>query len=254
MQAGETLSQVWAALTRASALAELGVLLACVVLAWGMVRIARRFAPASAWVARTSVGGVMFPLFALVLVVAARAALAHVMPIGLLLPGGADPRQSGDHPHAGPGASRRLPRFAAGADLLAHAVLGGVAWHGAVGHRPAADPARHDGGNALEDRWQQCHVAGDHPGRADGADRAGARDVVVGRDRDEVDAGRTRQHVGAQDRRQRDTSAAAADRHPRGVVRGGHSADGALGVGWRGWRRHRLRPAEARRQLCDRVS
>jgi small-conductance mechanosensitive channel len=84
MQAGETLSQVWAALTRASALAELGVLLACVVLAWGMVRIARRFAPASAWVARTSVGGVMFPLFALVLVVAARAALAHMMPIGLL--------------------------------------------------------------------------------------------------------------------------------------------------------------------------
>jgi small-conductance mechanosensitive channel len=84
MQAGETLSQVWAALTRTSALAELGVLLACVVLAWGMVRISRRYAPASAWVARTSVGGVMFPLLALVLVVAARAALAQVMPIGLL--------------------------------------------------------------------------------------------------------------------------------------------------------------------------
>ena len=84
MQAGETLSQVWAALTRTSALAELGVLLACVLLAWGMVHISRRYAPTSAWVARTSVGGVMFPLLALVLVVVARAALAHVMPIGLL--------------------------------------------------------------------------------------------------------------------------------------------------------------------------
>jgi small-conductance mechanosensitive channel len=84
MQAGETLSQVWAALTRATALAELGVLVACVLLAWGAVHLSRRYAPTNAWVARTSVGGVMFPLLALVLVVAARAALAQVMPIGLL--------------------------------------------------------------------------------------------------------------------------------------------------------------------------
>ena len=79
MHAGETLAQVWVGLTQAGALAELGVLLA-----WGLVQLARRHVPNSVWIARSSLDGVMFPLLTLALVAAARAVLAQVMPIGLL--------------------------------------------------------------------------------------------------------------------------------------------------------------------------
>jgi small-conductance mechanosensitive channel len=84
MHAGETLTQIWAALTRTSALAELGVLVACVLLAWGVVRVIRRHTPASAWFGARPVDSVLFPILALALVAAARAALTQVMPIGLL--------------------------------------------------------------------------------------------------------------------------------------------------------------------------
>jgi small-conductance mechanosensitive channel len=84
MHAGDTLTQVWAALTRASALAEIGVLIACVVLAWGAVRLARQHSPGSIWFGARAIDGVLFPVLALGLVVAARTALAQVMPIGLL--------------------------------------------------------------------------------------------------------------------------------------------------------------------------
>jgi len=84
MQAGETLSQVWDALTQASALAELGVLLGCVLLALGIVHLARRHALDTVWFARSSIDGMMFPILALALVAAARTVLAQVMPIGLL--------------------------------------------------------------------------------------------------------------------------------------------------------------------------
>ena len=84
MRAGETLTQVWEALTRVSALAELGVITACVLLAWGIVHAARLRSPASIWFGARAVDGVLFPFLSLLLVVAARAALAPVMPIGLL--------------------------------------------------------------------------------------------------------------------------------------------------------------------------
>jgi small-conductance mechanosensitive channel len=84
MRAGETLLQVWAATTRNSALAELAVLVACVLLAWGAVRLARRHRSDSVWFGSNGIDGVMFPVLALALVVGARAALANVMPIGLL--------------------------------------------------------------------------------------------------------------------------------------------------------------------------
>ena len=84
MHAGETLSQVWEALSRVSALAELGVLVACVLLAWGGVRLARQRAPDSVWFGARGIDGVLFPLLALGLVLAARFALSQVMPIGLL--------------------------------------------------------------------------------------------------------------------------------------------------------------------------
>ena len=84
MHAGETLSQVWAALTQTSALVELAVLVACVALAWGLVHSARQRVPGSIWFGKRAIDGVLFPVLALALVIAARAALAKVMPIGLL--------------------------------------------------------------------------------------------------------------------------------------------------------------------------
>ncbi|HEX6016502.1 MAG TPA: mechanosensitive ion channel domain-containing protein [Burkholderiaceae bacterium] len=82
--AGETLSQVWAGLTQASALTEAAVLAACLLLAWTLVRLARGRSPSGIWLGSRAIDGVAFPLLALLLVVIARAALARWIPIGLL--------------------------------------------------------------------------------------------------------------------------------------------------------------------------
>ena len=84
MRAGETLTQVWEALTSVGVLIELGVLVACVLLAWAVVRTARRHTADGVWFGTRAIDGVLFPVLALALVVAARTALAQVMPIGLL--------------------------------------------------------------------------------------------------------------------------------------------------------------------------
>jgi len=84
MRAGETLSQVWAALTQVNALVELAVLVACVLLAWWLVRLALRHAPGSIWFGTRPIDGALFPVLALILVIASRTALAQVMPIALL--------------------------------------------------------------------------------------------------------------------------------------------------------------------------
>jgi len=84
MRAGETLSQIWAALTQTSALVELAVLVACVLLAWGLTHVARRKAPGRVWFGQRAIDGALLPVLALVFVIAARTALAKVMPIGLL--------------------------------------------------------------------------------------------------------------------------------------------------------------------------
>jgi len=84
MHAGETLSQVWSALTQVTALAEFGVLTACLLLAWGVVSIARRHAASGVWLGKRAIDGVLFPLLALGLVLLARFALARWIPIGLL--------------------------------------------------------------------------------------------------------------------------------------------------------------------------
>jgi hypothetical protein len=120
MRAGETLTQVWAALSRATALAELGVLVACVLLAWIAVRVLRRQTPGSVWFGSRAIDGVLFPLLALALVAAARAALAQTMPIGLL--------------RLAVPILASLPQLAGGTRLRTHAVVAGVVGHGAVGH------------------------------------------------------------------------------------------------------------------------
>jgi small-conductance mechanosensitive channel len=80
----ETLGELWAGLTRTTALAELAVVAVCLLVAWGVVRIARGRAPASIWFGEHGIDGVLFPLLALGLVVAARYGLALLMPIAVL--------------------------------------------------------------------------------------------------------------------------------------------------------------------------
>jgi small-conductance mechanosensitive channel len=82
----EDLDALLAALTQPSALAELALLAGCLALAWGIVRLARgaRPTPGSIWFGEHIVDGVLFPLAALALVLAARWGLREVLPIAVL--------------------------------------------------------------------------------------------------------------------------------------------------------------------------
>ncbi|HSW26351.1 MAG TPA: mechanosensitive ion channel protein, partial [Burkholderiaceae bacterium] len=84
MRAGETLAKVWEGLTQPTALAELGVLVACVLIAWAVVHLLRRRAPEGVWFGTRGIDGVLFPLLAWALLFGARAGLVQLMPIGLL--------------------------------------------------------------------------------------------------------------------------------------------------------------------------
>src|SRR5688572_31383150 len=80
----EALTELWTGLTRTSALAELAVVAVSLLVAWGVVRIARGRAPGSIWFGEHGIDGVLFPLLALGLVVVARYGLALVMPVAVL--------------------------------------------------------------------------------------------------------------------------------------------------------------------------
>jgi small-conductance mechanosensitive channel len=80
----ERLTELWAGLTRTSALAELAVVVLCLLAAWGAVRIASGRRPGSIWFGEHGIDGVLFPLLALGLVVAARYGLALLMPVAVL--------------------------------------------------------------------------------------------------------------------------------------------------------------------------
>lgn len=73
----DSLAELLAALLRPSALAELAVLALCLGGAWGLLRLSRRSAPGSVWFGERVVDGVLFPLLALGLALAARQALSH---------------------------------------------------------------------------------------------------------------------------------------------------------------------------------
>lgn len=81
----EELGRFIDALLKPSALIELGVLAGCLLLAWGIVRLARGPLPrkGSMWFGRGVVDGVFFPLLALLLAVAARWGLQGVLPIAV---------------------------------------------------------------------------------------------------------------------------------------------------------------------------
>lgn len=81
----EVLDALLRDLDRSSVWLELGVLAACIALAFGISRqIGRNQPPDSVWIGRRTIDGLLFPLLALVLVYAARAAVAHYQPVFVL--------------------------------------------------------------------------------------------------------------------------------------------------------------------------
>ncbi len=80
------LGELLAALTRPAALVEALVLLACLAAAWGLVRAmrGREPQPRSIWFGKGVVDGVLFPVLALVFVLAARWGLHSLLPPAVL--------------------------------------------------------------------------------------------------------------------------------------------------------------------------
>jgi small-conductance mechanosensitive channel len=80
----DKLADLFSGLARGTALIELAVVALCVLSAWGVTWLMRRRASGSIWFGERGIDGVLFPLLALGLVVAARYALAQLMPIALM--------------------------------------------------------------------------------------------------------------------------------------------------------------------------
>jgi len=76
----QSLNDLLPALMQPAALAELGVVLGCLGLAYGLVRLAHRNAPGSVWFGTRGIDGVLFPLLGLGLVLAARWAFKGQLP------------------------------------------------------------------------------------------------------------------------------------------------------------------------------
>jgi small-conductance mechanosensitive channel len=76
----DELNQLWSRLQQPTALAELGLLLACLGVAWLIVRLwrGRQADPQSIWFGHHVVDGVLFPVLALLLALGARRLLAGV--------------------------------------------------------------------------------------------------------------------------------------------------------------------------------
>jgi small-conductance mechanosensitive channel len=81
----DELNELLGALLQRDAITELGVLAACLVLAWAVVRLLRGKAPpdGSIWFGARIVDGVLFPVVALALAFGARIALAGVLKIAV---------------------------------------------------------------------------------------------------------------------------------------------------------------------------
>jgi small-conductance mechanosensitive channel len=80
----EKLADLIAALARGTALIELAAVALCVLVAFGAVRLMRGRAPGSVWFGENGVDGVLFPLLALGLVLAARYGLGYAMPLAFM--------------------------------------------------------------------------------------------------------------------------------------------------------------------------
>ena len=82
----QDLDQLLRELSQPAALAELGVLLACLVLAWALVRLlrGRQLLAGSIWFGERVIDGVLFPIAALVFAFGARHLLAGMLPVAVL--------------------------------------------------------------------------------------------------------------------------------------------------------------------------
>jgi small-conductance mechanosensitive channel len=80
-----SLNDLLSLLTQPSALIELGVLVVCLLLAWGLVRLIRghQVPPASIWLGQNIVDGVLFPVIALILAFAAKLLLSATLQVAL---------------------------------------------------------------------------------------------------------------------------------------------------------------------------
>lgn len=81
----DELSQLWSRLQQPSALAEVAVVLACLALAWLLIRFwrGRQADPHSVWFGHHVIDGVLFPVLALVLALVARRVLQDHMPLAV---------------------------------------------------------------------------------------------------------------------------------------------------------------------------
>ncbi len=149
---------------------------------------------------------------------------------------------------------RDLPEHAVGARRRAQHLVAGLDRGRAVGHRRAAAAARRDGRRALEGRRDADHrCATSSRARSPPAwcwcSRCGCRR----RSRRSCCSEPRRRPVDAQDGRQHRARAAAVRRPAARAVGGRHRPDRAVGARRRDRRRPRLRPAEDRRQLRQRL-
>lgn len=82
----QDLDQLLRELSQPAALTELGVLLACLALAWALVRLlrGRHLLAGSIWFGERVIDGVLFPIAALVFAFGARHLLAGVLPVAVL--------------------------------------------------------------------------------------------------------------------------------------------------------------------------
>lgn len=82
---GDELAQLGRSLLTPSALTELAVFVGCLGLSWGIVRLLRGKEPVrgSIWFGRGIVDGVLFPVLALVLALAARRVLQEALPLAV---------------------------------------------------------------------------------------------------------------------------------------------------------------------------
>ena len=89
---------------------EIGVLLGCLAVAFGICwLIGRRQPPESVWFGRAIVDGLLFPLLALVLHLQRDAGAGADAEGGAAQAGAADPDLAGRHPFPGAGVHGRLP-------------------------------------------------------------------------------------------------------------------------------------------------
>ena len=242
--------------SRPGIVAELAILVGCLVAAWIVVRLIRgRSRPVgSVWFGNRIFDGVLFP--------AARARL-RLRRAGRAgdgdQAGGVQDRDPDPAARSSSSASARascvaLPRRALGAHRRAQHLVAGLDRGRSLGHRRLADGSRRDGRRPLEGRQRQMTLRNVF----EGAITAGivlvlALWISAAIEKKLLYDRQRPRSVAAQDRRQCRPRVAALLRPAARVVGRGHRSHRSLVPRRRDRRRPRLRAAEDRRQLHQRL-